>query len=69
MSDVPLFPDYRVQVCNNDTESWMTGTTMVRLVFRVPNDELQETLRILRRGTDDAPGHHQVSPPLRVVDQ
>lgn len=68
MKEIPWFPDYAIEMCNNDHDSWMTDSAIVRLTFRVPRDQLEEVLSILRR-TEDVSADCRGFPQLKVVDQ
>lgn len=47
MSEIPWFPAYDVQVCNNDFTSAVTESHMVRITFRVRDEDLEQVIKKL----------------------
>lgn len=51
MCSAPWFPAYDVQVCNNDPSSFATNSSLVRLIFRVKDEELESVINTLLPNT------------------
>lgn len=47
MDSPPWFPAYDVQVCTSDSLAFRTNSALVRLTFRVKDEELEDVLKTL----------------------
>ncbi|ASZ75475.1 hypothetical protein KIW74_gp53 [Mycobacterium phage Kimona] len=50
---MPWFPKYYVEVCDSDSESFITNSVMLRISTRVKREELDDVLRRLLPEQDE----------------
>ncbi|WP_078344672.1 hypothetical protein [Mycobacteroides chelonae] len=51
MASAPWFPAYNVETCNTDSQAFMTNSHLVRLTFRVKDEELEGVINTLMPNT------------------